>query len=96
MRLLIDDDLCDDSVSCTVMAKSRVKKRLKARIIRSPWFNKESHPEKHYCELIMLFSPWRNEEKRLIRNYSSFKERYSELSDRISEQIESMPFAQKT
>ena len=35
----------------------------------------------------MLFTPWRNEEKDLIGNYSSFKERYSELSDRISEQM---------
>ena len=82
-----EDDLCDDRVSCTVMTKSRVKKQLKARIIRSPWFNKESHPEKHYRELILLFTPWRNEEKDLIGNYSSFKERYSELSDRISEQM---------
>ena len=69
------------------MTKSRVKKRLKARVIGSPWFNKESHPEKHYRELIMLFTPWRNEEKNLIGNYSSFQERYSELSDRISEQM---------
>ena len=36
-----DDDLCDDSKKL----KSKIKKRPKARIIRSPWFNKKSNPE---------------------------------------------------
>ena len=45
-------DLCDDSEKSI----SKIKKRSKARIIRSPWFNKESHPEKHYQEIIMLFA----------------------------------------
>ena len=36
------DDLCDDSEK----TKGKVKKRSKARVIRSPWFNKESNPEK--------------------------------------------------
>lgn len=44
----------------TLVAKQ--KKRTKARVIRSVWFNKEVEPEKHNCELIMLFTPWRNEE----------------------------------
>ena len=39
-----DDDLCDD---CKKL-KSKIKKRPKARIIRSPWFNMELNPEKHY------------------------------------------------
>ena len=81
-----EDDLCDESNSCKT-AKSKVKKRAKARIIRSPWFNKESHPEKHYRELIMLFTLWRNEDTDLIRNYSSYKDRYLALSDQISEQM---------
>ena len=81
-----EDDLCDDSISCTV-GKTKIKKRSKARIIRSPWFNKQSHPEKHYRELIMLFTPWRNEESDLIGNHSSYKDRYSSLSGQISKQI---------
>ena len=38
--------------------QSKPKQRLKPRIIRSVWFNVKSHPEKHYRELIMLFTSW--------------------------------------
>ena len=38
------------------------KKRSTARVVRNVWFNKEKDPEKHYCELIMLFTSWRNEQ----------------------------------
>ena len=37
------------------------KKRSKTRIIRSVCLNKEVDSEKHYCELIMLFTSWRND-----------------------------------
>ena len=40
----------------------KYKKRTKARIIRSVFFNKEVNVEKHYRKLIMLFTLWRNEE----------------------------------
>lgn len=63
------------------------KKRSKARIIRSVWFNKEAHPEKHYRELIMLFISWRNEQIDLLGNCSTFEERFSHLKDEISTQM---------
>lgn len=34
-----------------------IKKRLKARIIRSVWFNKEKDSQKYFRELIMLLHP---------------------------------------
>ena len=40
--------------------KQKNKRRSKARIIRSVCFNKEVDSEKHYHELIMLFTAWRN------------------------------------
>ncbi|CAB3994303.1 Hypothetical predicted protein [Paramuricea clavata] len=75
-----DDDLCDDSEKET----NKIKRRLKARIIRSPWFSRKSDREKHR-ELIMLFTPWRNEETDLMGKYSSDKEHYLALSDQIAE-----------
>ena len=78
-----DDDLCDDIEKPT----NKMRKRSEARIIRSPWFNKESNPDKHYRKLIMLFTPWRNEETDLKGNYSSYKDPYEALSDRIGEQM---------
>ena len=44
------------------LVKKKTKKRTKARIMRSVWYNKEAEPEKHYWELMMLITPWRNEE----------------------------------
>ena len=63
------------------------QRRTKARIIRSVWFNKEAEPEKHYRELLMLFTSWRNEETDLIGMFSSYQERFMFLSNAIKEQM---------
>ena len=78
----------DDDDESTNKLPSKLKKRTKARIIRSCWFNKEKEPEKHYRELTMLFTPWRNEETDIIGVCSSYKERYMLLSNVISKQME--------
>ena len=78
-----DDTLPDKSRS----NKETNRKRSSARIIRSVWFNKEKDPEKHYCELIMLFPLWRNEETDLIFNCSSYKARFLLMKDAINDQM---------
>ena len=83
-----DDDNENAISELSNKVPSKSKKRTKARIIRSCWFNKEKEPEKHYRELIMLFTPWRNEETDIIGICSSYKERYMLLSDVISKQME--------
>ena len=60
-----NDDNIEANEKCT---SGKTKKRTTARIIRSVWFNKETEPEKHYRELIMLFTSWRNEETDFISN----------------------------
>ena len=83
-----DDELFNDENSVvSVSSNKTIKKRSQARIIRSVWFNKEAHPEKHYRELIMLFTPWRNEQTDLIGSFSSFQEHYLAHYDEISEQM---------
>ena len=57
-----------------LVKKQKHKKRSKARIIQSVCFNKEVDSEKHYRELIMLFTAWRNEKTDLIGNCSSYQE----------------------
>lgn len=64
-----DDELCDEK---SIIDKKN-KKRSKSRIIRSVWFNKEKEPEKHYRELIMLFTPWRNEVMDLLAGCPSYQ-----------------------
>ena len=80
-----DDDLNDDKVNENQCGKT--KKRNKARIIRSVWFNKDADPEKHYRELIMLYTAWRNEETDLLGGFSSYQERYKALFKLIEEQM---------
>ena len=53
-----DNKIEDNNVECTKNTCSKTKKRTKARIIRSVWYNKEAEPEKHYWELMMLFTPY--------------------------------------
>ena len=68
-------------------SEQKDKKRTKARIIRSVCFNKEVDSEKHYRELIMLFTSWRKETTDLIKNYSSYQEHYLQVKDTIDKQM---------
>ena len=54
-----------------MMIVQKLKKLLAIRIIRSVWFNKEAESEKHYRELLMLFTPCQNEGTDLIGMCSS-------------------------
>ena len=64
------------------------RKRIKARIIRSVCFNKDVDSEKHYRELIMLFTSWKNETVDLIKNCSSYcQEKYLQVKNSMDEQI---------
>ncbi len=83
-----DDELLDNENSLTsVSPKNSIKKRSQARIIWSVWFNKDAQPEKHYCELIMLFTPWRNEQTDLMGSFSSYQEHYIACYNEVSEQM---------
>ena len=82
-----DDELLNDNPDVSTGSKE-LKKRTQARIIRSVWFNKEAQPEKHYRELLMLFTSWQNEETDLLKNYSTFEEHYLARLDEISQQMQ--------
>ena len=78
-----DDEPFDRAKNNTQVGKhGKPKQRL---IIRSVWFNVKSQPEKHYRELIMLFTSWRNEETDLICSSSSYQERYLLLKEKNRE-----------
>ena len=72
-----DDDIIMNSKETIANGNQEKPKQCsKPRIIRSVWFNVKSQPEKHFRELIMLFTPWRNEETDLLANCSSYDERF--------------------
>jgi hypothetical protein len=83
-----EDNLGVKNTESRVSSKKSIKKISHARIIRRVWFNKESQPEEHYRELIMLFTQWRNEQADLMGAYSSFEEHYEARHDEISEQMQ--------
>ena len=83
-----DDELLGNDPGVTATVSKEVRKRTQARIIRSVWFNKETQPEKHYRELLMLFTSWRNEETDLLKDYSTFEEHYLARRDEISQQMQ--------
>ena len=93
METLDDDENNDDDIIMnsdeTIPNGNHAKPKqyIKPRIIRSVWFNVKSQPEKHYRELIMLFTPWRNEETDLLANCSSYHERFLLLKEQIDKQM---------
>ena len=80
-----DDDDNHTHSKCKSSKKNKTRKI--ARIIRSVWFNKETKPEKYFCELIMLFTSWRNENTDLIGNCSTYQDYFSLFSHKINEKM---------
>jgi hypothetical protein len=80
-------DINDDDNKDNEISEPKNKKRSKARIIRSVCYNKEVDSEKHYRELVMLFASWRNETTDLLKNCSSYQERYQQVKNGIDEQM---------
>ena len=85
----LDSDIPDDSdeITHTNVIKlqnglGQMKKRKRKAVIRWHNFNIEKEPEKHYRSRIMLFLPWRREEK-LRGNYMSYEDRYNDEIDQI-------------
>ena len=60
-------------------------KRRKPRIIRSVRFNKNKDPENYCREQIMLYTPWRNEKKDLLKDFQTYQDRFEDVKDLIEE-----------
>lgn len=88
-----DEDNFEDDVESSLKslangeAQKGIKRRAKARIIRSVWFDKDVDSEKHYRELLFLFTPWRNE-ARDIDSFQPYEERCRMFNEQIKCQLE--------
>ena len=87
-----DDDDDDDEVGDSEKEKEKqtdvneeYRKRSVPRILRTCRFNKEKQEEKHYRELLMLYTSWRDERVDLIGTATSYKSRYFEIKDIVDE-----------
>ena len=75
------NDEIDDTTEYQLKGGMKLVKRKKAKIIRSVRFNKENDPENYYREQLMLYTPWRNEEKDLIKDCKTYQERYKQVEE---------------
>ena len=79
------DNNVDEEQSETQQLKLRggmkLVKRKKPKIIRSIRFHKSKDPENHYREQLMLYSPWRNENTDLLRDYKTYQGRFSQIKE---------------
>ena len=62
----------------------KLVKRQKSKIIRSVRFNKNKDPGNYSREQLMLYTPWRNENKDLMKNCHSCQERYEQLKNTVA------------
>ena len=57
----------------------KYKKRKVPRIIRYVKYNKKKDPENYFREQLMLFVPWRNEQKDLLGSFDTYEAHYNSV-----------------
>ena len=58
---------------------TKYKKRKVPRIIRYIKYNKKKDPENYFREQLMLFTPWRNEQKDLLGSFDTIEVHYNSM-----------------
>ena len=58
---------------------TKYKNRKVPRIIRYVRYNRKRDPENYFREQLMLFVPWRNEQKDLIGSFGTYEARYNSV-----------------
>ena len=81
-ELEYNNDLSCENIITLQNGLGCMRKRKKKAVIRWHNFNLEKEPEKHFRSWIMLFLPWRQEDK-LHGKFKSYTERYNEEIDKI-------------
>ena len=79
-----EDSLDDGNIqSSDLMYKAKngtkYKKRKVPRVIRYVQYNKKKDPENYFREQLMLFVPWRNEQKDLLGSFNTFEAHYKSV-----------------
>ena len=67
----------------TLPGGTTIYRRKHSKVIRYVRYSKVHSPEDHYRELLMLFKPWRSEEKDLKNSSSAYKDYYETHKEEI-------------
>ena len=74
-----ENNAIEDTTECKLKGGMKLVKKKTAKIIITVRFNKEKEPENYYREQLMLYTPWRNEQKDLIKDCQTYQERYQQV-----------------
>ncbi|XP_033729556.1 uncharacterized protein LOC117318706, partial [Pecten maximus] len=61
----------------------KIRKRKNDRVIRFVGFSKKTNPENYYREKLLLYLPWRNEQKDILGNCDTHEEHYKKNAETI-------------
>ena len=79
-----EDNQTDDGTEYKLKGGIMLIKRKRAKIVRAVRFNKGKDPENYYREQLMLYTPWRNEQKDLIKDCQTYQERHQQVESIIN------------
>ena len=73
-------------LTCCTKQKNgtKYKKRKVPRIIRYVKYNKKKDPENYFREQLMLFVPWRNEQKDLLGSFDTYEAHYNSVQTSLT------------
>ena len=74
-----DDNSQSSDLLCKTKNGTKYKKRKVPRIIRYVKYNKTKDPENYFREQLMLFVPWRIEQKDLLGSFATFEAHYNSV-----------------
>ncbi|XP_060603693.1 uncharacterized protein LOC132756597 [Ruditapes philippinarum] len=81
-----DDEYFDDCQNISILKSGiKIRRRRNSKIIRYVRFNKKTDEENYYREKLLLFYPWRNEEKDLLGHFATYKEQYESVQNAVNE-----------
>ncbi|XP_060603545.1 uncharacterized protein LOC132756482 [Ruditapes philippinarum] len=80
------DEYFDDCQNiCVLKSGIKIRRRRNSKIIRYVRFNRKTDEENYYREKLLLFYPWRNEERDLLGHFATHKEKYESVQNAVNE-----------
>ncbi|WAQ97355.1 hypothetical protein MAR_030045 [Mya arenaria] len=77
-----EDEYFDDCQNiCILKSGIKIRRRRNSKILRYVSFNCKTDEENYYREKLLLFYPWRNEERDLLGHFATYKEQYESIQN---------------
>ena len=80
---VIEEDIVPSSKSYKQPGGLKLVKRKKSKVLRSVRYDKSKDSENYHRERLMLYVPWRNENKNLLQDSQTFEEHFLKMKSII-------------